>query len=126
MIYLLAQYAQTLLDEYRPLKRTPPQIQPTTEQNPENEVSELTERNFSNRKFLFRNINKLSEKLTIFWKKIQKKQKNKDKDRLIILSYILIADGDLLIQSFIQKSIFIKMVANLIYFLIRRLRDLSQ
>ena len=40
MIYALAQYAQTFLDEYRPRIRTPPPpIQPPVEQpNPENEV----------------------------------------------------------------------------------------
>jgi hypothetical protein len=39
MIYLLAQYAQTFLDEFRPRKRTPPQIQPPPpEPNPENDV----------------------------------------------------------------------------------------
>jgi hypothetical protein len=38
MIYLLAQYAQTFLDEVRPKKRTPTQIQSPIEQNPENDV----------------------------------------------------------------------------------------
>jgi hypothetical protein len=41
MIYLLAQYAQTFLDEFRPRKRSPPQIQPPPpppEINPENDV----------------------------------------------------------------------------------------
>jgi hypothetical protein len=43
MIYLLAQYAQTFLDEFRSRKRTPPQIQPTIEPNPENDVSRIIE-----------------------------------------------------------------------------------
>jgi hypothetical protein len=40
MIYVLAQYAQTFLEEYRPKKRTVPQIQPepVVEQNTENDV----------------------------------------------------------------------------------------
>lgn len=41
MIYLLAQYAQTFLDECRPIKRTLPQIQPPIEPNPENDVRYL-------------------------------------------------------------------------------------
>ena len=41
MIYLLAQYAQTFLDECRPIKRTPPQIQLPIESNPENDVRYL-------------------------------------------------------------------------------------
>ncbi|CAF0743751.1 unnamed protein product [Rotaria sordida] len=44
MIYLLAQYAQTFLDEFRPRKRTPPQIQPLPEQNPENDEHQQIER----------------------------------------------------------------------------------
>ncbi len=40
MIYALAQYAQTFLDEFRPRKRTPPPppIPPPIEPNPENDV----------------------------------------------------------------------------------------
>lgn len=44
MIYPLAQYAQTFLDEYRPRKRTPPIIPPPIEPNPENDVSQIIER----------------------------------------------------------------------------------
>ncbi|CAF3396443.1 unnamed protein product [Rotaria sp. Silwood1] len=44
MIYLLAQYAQTFLEEFRPRKRTPPQIQQSPEQNPENDEHQKIER----------------------------------------------------------------------------------
>jgi hypothetical protein len=46
MIFLLAQYAQTFLDEYRPKKRTPPQLQPSIEANPENDVSSILNINY--------------------------------------------------------------------------------
>jgi hypothetical protein len=40
-MYSLAQYAQAFLDEFRPRKRIPPQIQPPIEPNPENEVCSM-------------------------------------------------------------------------------------
>lgn len=38
MIYLLAEYAKALLDEFRPKKRSQAQIQTSIEHNPENAV----------------------------------------------------------------------------------------
>ncbi|UJR36098.1 hypothetical protein I4U23_028833 [Adineta vaga] len=54
MIYQLVLYAQEFLDNFRPKKRIPPQVQPTPEPNPENdsyqqierEIDAIRERNF--------------------------------------------------------------------------------
>ena len=61
-MYELAQYAQTLLDEFRPRKRTPPPIQPPIEILPENDVCSIIAKIDHCMSRLFRMINKSNEK----------------------------------------------------------------
>ncbi|CAF2775368.1 unnamed protein product [Rotaria sp. Silwood2] len=74
MIYSLAQYAQTFLDEFRPRKRTPPQIQ-SPETNPENdehqqieqEINAIREKHFKEaEKQRYRQSDVLSKKTVKF------------------------------------------------------------